>query len=72
MFNGRWRSEAALPHGQRATVTGPSRSGRRGTHALVWMITALDTDFTLTSGPAGPADAFRTQAARCLHAIQAT
>jgi predicted DNA-binding transcriptional regulator YafY len=39
--------------------------------ALVWMITALDTDFTLTSGPPDLADAFRAQAARCLRAIRA-
>ncbi|WP_020669526.1 helix-turn-helix transcriptional regulator [Amycolatopsis nigrescens] len=37
--------------------------------ALVWMITSVDTGFTLVSGPPGLADAFRAQAARCLHAI---
>jgi predicted DNA-binding transcriptional regulator YafY len=46
--------------------------GAEGLPDLVWMITALNTDFTLASGPPGLADAFRTQAARCLHAIQAT
>jgi predicted DNA-binding transcriptional regulator YafY len=40
--------------------------------ALVWMITSVDTDFTLTSGPPALADALRTQANRCLHAIRAT
>ena len=39
--------------------------------ALVWMITSADTDFTLSSGPPGLADALRAQAARCLHAVQA-
>ena len=37
--------------------------------ALVWMITSVDADFTLDSGPPGLADAFRTQAARCLGAV---
>ncbi|MBB2915341.1 putative DNA-binding transcriptional regulator YafY [Streptosporangium becharense] len=40
--------------------------------ALVWMITSVDADFTLTSGPPALADAFRAQAARCLHAVRAT
>jgi hypothetical protein len=40
--------------------------------ALVWMITSVDTDFTLTSGPPELADALRTQATRCLAAIQTT
>jgi hypothetical protein len=40
--------------------------------ALVWMITSVDTDFTLNSGPPGLADALRTQAARCLHAVRET
>jgi predicted DNA-binding transcriptional regulator YafY len=38
---------------------------------LVWMITSLDIDFTLTTGPPGLADAFRTLATRCLHAVEA-
>jgi hypothetical protein len=29
----------------------------------------VDADFTLDSGPPGLADAFRTQAARCLGAV---
>ncbi|MQA08864.1 MAG: WYL domain-containing protein [Pseudonocardiaceae bacterium] len=37
---------------------------------LVWMITSVDTAFTLTSGPPELADAFRAQAARCLDAVQ--
>ncbi len=37
--------------------------------ALVWMITSVDADFTLTSGPAELGDALRVQAARCLNAI---
>jgi predicted DNA-binding transcriptional regulator YafY len=40
--------------------------------ALVWMITSLDADFTLASGPPALADALRTLATRCLQAIQAT
>ena len=40
--------------------------------ALVWMITSVDVDFTLVSGPPGLAEAFRAQAARCLHAVRAT
>jgi predicted DNA-binding transcriptional regulator YafY len=39
---------------------------------LVWMITSVDSDFTLTSGPPELAEAFRAQAARCLHAVRAT
>lgn len=39
--------------------------------ALVWMITSVDTGFTLTSGPPALADALRTQAARCMNAVQA-
>lgn len=38
--------------------------------ALVWMITSVDADFTLTSGPPALANALRTQAARCLQAIR--
>ena len=38
---------------------------------LVWMITSVDVDFTVTSGPPALADALRTLATRCLHAIQA-
>jgi predicted DNA-binding transcriptional regulator YafY len=37
---------------------------------LVWMITSLDIDFTVTAGPPGLADAVRTLAARCLHAVE--
>ncbi|ACZ85928.1 helix-turn-helix transcriptional regulator [Streptosporangium roseum] len=40
--------------------------------ALVWMITSVDTDFTLISGPPALADALRTQATRCLQAIRVT
>jgi hypothetical protein len=36
------------------------------------MITSVDCDFTLTSGPPGLAEAFRAQAARCLDAVRAT
>lgn len=39
---------------------------------LAWMITSVDTDFTLTSGPLELADALRAQANRCLDAIGAT
>jgi predicted DNA-binding transcriptional regulator YafY len=39
---------------------------------LVWMITSVDSDFTLTSGPPELAEAFRAYAARCLHAVRAT
>ncbi|GAB3509098.1 putative DNA-binding transcriptional regulator YafY [Amycolatopsis cihanbeyliensis] len=38
--------------------------------SLVWMITSVDTDFTLVSGPPELAAAFRAQAARCLHAVR--
>lgn len=38
--------------------------------ALVWMITSVDADFTLVSGPPALTDALRAQATRCLHAIQ--
>ncbi|GAA0994708.1 WYL domain-containing protein [Acrocarpospora macrocephala] len=38
--------------------------------ALVWMITSVDTDFTLTSGPPALADALQAQATRCRRAIQ--
>lgn len=40
--------------------------------ALVWMITSVDTDLTLVSGPPALADALRTQATRCLQAIRVT
>ena len=36
------------------------------------MITSVDADFTLTSGPPELTDALRAQAARCLRAVQAT
>ncbi|MFD3683370.1 helix-turn-helix transcriptional regulator [Nocardiopsis sp. NPDC058631] len=36
---------------------------------LVWMITSVQTDFTLVSGPPELADAFRAQAARCAAAV---
>ncbi|MGW0435363.1 helix-turn-helix transcriptional regulator [Micromonospora sp. NPDC003197] len=39
---------------------------------LVWMITSIDADFTLIDGPAELAAALRVQAARCLHAVEAT
>lgn len=38
--------------------------------ALVWMITAVDADFTLVSGPPELAAALRVQAARCLRAVR--
>lgn len=38
--------------------------------ALAWMVTALDADFTLTSGPPERVDALRIQADRCLHAVE--
>jgi hypothetical protein len=37
----------------------------------VWMITSVDTDFTLINGPPALADALRAQATRCLHGLQA-
>ncbi|MEV0680129.1 YafY family protein [Actinosynnema sp. NPDC050436] len=37
--------------------------------ALVWMITSVDADFTLVSGPPELTEALRAQADRCLHAI---
>lgn len=37
--------------------------------SLVWMITSVDTDFTLVSGPPEFAGALRAQAERCLKAI---
>ncbi|WP_191134081.1 WYL domain-containing protein [Streptomyces sp. col6] len=37
---------------------------------LVWMITSVDADFTLTHGPPELADALHTQATRCLNAVQ--
>ena len=36
---------------------------------LVWMITSVDVDFTLVSGPPELADAFRAHAARCRAAV---
>jgi predicted DNA-binding transcriptional regulator YafY len=39
---------------------------------LVWMVTSVDTDFTLTSGPPELADALRIQAARCRRAVRDT
>ncbi|MEO3860539.1 WYL domain-containing protein [Acrocarpospora sp. B8E8] len=44
--------------------------GADTTWALVWMITSVDTDFTLTSGPPALADALQAQAIRCQRAIQ--
>ncbi|GIH68564.1 DNA-binding transcriptional regulator [Sphaerimonospora thailandensis] len=38
--------------------------------ALVWMITSVDADFTLVSGPAELADALRAQAGRCARAVR--
>jgi predicted DNA-binding transcriptional regulator YafY len=40
--------------------------------SLVWMITSVDADFTLTSGPPELAEAFRAQAARCARAVHGT
>ncbi|WP_030764984.1 helix-turn-helix transcriptional regulator [Streptomyces sp. NRRL F-2664] len=37
---------------------------------LVWMITSVDADFTLTSGPPELADALHAHAARCLNAVR--
>lgn len=37
--------------------------------SLAWMITSIDADFTLTSGPRELVDALRTQGDRCLSAI---
>ncbi|RJL27099.1 helix-turn-helix transcriptional regulator [Bailinhaonella thermotolerans] len=36
---------------------------------LVWMITSVNADFTLVSGPPELAEAIRAQAARCLRAV---
>ncbi|MBF6467671.1 YafY family transcriptional regulator [Nocardia beijingensis] len=38
---------------------------------LVWMITSVDLDFTLLTGPTELADALRAQAARCERAVRA-
>ncbi|WP_035812627.1 helix-turn-helix transcriptional regulator [Jiangella gansuensis] len=43
--------------------------GADSTSALVWMITSVDADFTLVTGPPGLAEAFRAQARRCLDAV---
>ncbi|MFD5429108.1 helix-turn-helix transcriptional regulator [Streptomyces sp. NPDC127084] len=37
---------------------------------LAWMITSVDTDFSLTDAPPGLADALRAHAARCLDAVR--
>ncbi|MEE1753070.1 helix-turn-helix transcriptional regulator [Streptomyces sp. SP18CS02] len=37
---------------------------------LAWMITSVDTDFTLVEAPTELADALRAQATRCLNAIE--
>jgi len=37
--------------------------------ALVWMITSVDVDFTVTSGPPELIDAIRAHARRCARAI---
>lgn len=42
--------------------------GADSLRALVWMITSVDADFTLTSGPPGLAEAFHAQATRCQRA----
>jgi hypothetical protein len=39
---------------------------------LAWMITSVDTDFTLTQAPRELADALRAQADRCLNALGRT
>ncbi|MFG2335682.1 helix-turn-helix transcriptional regulator [Streptomyces yangpuensis] len=39
---------------------------------LAWMITSVDTDFTLTDAPPGLAEALRVQATRCLDAVART
>lgn len=39
---------------------------------LVWMITSIDVEFTLTNGPPELSDALRTQAARCHNAVHPT
>jgi len=43
--------------------------GADSTSSLVWMITSVDADFTLTSGPPGLAEALRAQGTRCLRAV---
>jgi hypothetical protein len=37
---------------------------------LVWMITSVDVDFTLTDGPPELVDALRAHAERCARAIR--
>ncbi|MFE5675397.1 helix-turn-helix transcriptional regulator [Streptomyces erythrochromogenes] len=39
---------------------------------LAWMITSVDTDFTLVDAPPGLAEALRAQAVRCLAAVDPT
>ncbi|ANN21897.1 DNA-binding transcriptional regulator [Amycolatopsis orientalis] len=46
--------------------------GAETTTDLVWMITSVQTDFTLVSGPPDLAGALRRQAGRCLSAIDQT
>ncbi len=48
------------------------RLGAETIPALVWMVTSVDCDFTLTDGPAGLAEAFHAQARRCLAAVPPT
>ncbi|YCK38056.1 helix-turn-helix transcriptional regulator [Actinomadura sp. ATCC 39365] len=45
------------------------RVGAETPSDLVWMITSLDTGFTLVDGPPALADALRVQAERCLRAV---
>ncbi|WP_378739745.1 helix-turn-helix transcriptional regulator [Nocardia brasiliensis] len=44
--------------------------GADAPEALVWMITAVDIDFTLLTGPAELVDALRVQATRCSRALR--
>ncbi|GAB2874557.1 WYL domain-containing protein [Streptomyces deserti] len=43
--------------------------GAENARGLAWMITSVDTGFTLTEGPPGLAEALRAQAVRCLEAL---
>ncbi|WP_454198960.1 helix-turn-helix transcriptional regulator [Nocardia sp. Marseille-Q1738] len=44
--------------------------GAESPEQLVWMITSVDLDFTLLTGPRELVDALRAQAARCDHALR--
>ncbi|MEV4196507.1 helix-turn-helix transcriptional regulator, partial [Streptomyces toxytricini] len=47
------------------------RLGADSARDLAWMITSVDTDFTLADAPPELADALAAQAARCLDAVRA-